>query len=153
MATLATDIEEIIRSIWSTLFELSIRTNGDQQLDGEAQVTSVVHIDGAWHGAVMMQSPLQLAATLTAGMFKADSPPSFDDIRDALGELTNMLAGNLKALLPEPCAISLPAVAVGSDYNMAVVGSTVVARVPFICDGQPLVVTLVERSDKDDPVP
>ena len=87
-----------------------------------------------------------LASILTSEMFQSASEPSFDEVRDALGELTNMLAGNLKALLPEPSAISLPAVALGSDYEFGVMGTKVVASVPFRCKGHPLVVLLVQRS-------
>ena len=35
------------------------------------------------------------------------------DIADALGELANIIGGNVKSLLPEPCALSLPHVLVG----------------------------------------
>ena len=150
MTTLTADIEDIVQAIWSALFDLAIVRDGDPDMTGQVQVTSVVHIDGSWRGAVMIQAPLTLAVRLAAGMFQAPEQPGFDEIRDALGELTNMLAGNLKALLPEPSAISLPAVALGSDYDMAVVGSRVVARVPFVCDALPLVVTLVERSSEAD---
>ena len=78
-------------------------------------------------------------------MFQARVDPDLDDVRDALGELANMLGGNIKALLPAPSQISLPAVAIGSDYELSVVGTGEVARVAFTCDGQPLLVTLLQR--------
>jgi hypothetical protein len=31
-------------------------------------------------------------------------------VRDVAGEVANMIGGNLKALLPEPCRLSLPKV-------------------------------------------
>jgi chemotaxis protein CheX len=41
---------------------------------------------------------------------------STDDagVRDVAGEVANMIGGNLKALLPEPCRLSLPRVVVDS---------------------------------------
>ena len=57
-------------------------------------------------------------------MFAADPGSlSADEVSDALGELTNMVAGNVKALLPESCAISLPTVALGTNYKINVVGT------------------------------
>jgi len=141
-----TEIEDIAQSIWMTLFEVPLERGGADAIDSESTVTCIVHIDGAWHGAVVLRCPVELARTLTSEMFRSESEPSFDEVKDALGEVTNMLAGNLKALLPEPSEISLPAVARGSNYEFGVVGTNVVATVPFMCAGQPLVVLLVQRS-------
>ena len=55
------------------------------------------------------------------------------------------MAGNVKALLPEPCGISLPAVAFGRDYQLSVVGTAVVATTQLACAGHPLTVTLLNR--------
>ena len=139
------DIEEITQSIWTTLFEVPIERGGDDAIGAES-VTSIVHIEGAWHGAVVLRCPMQLAVTLTSVMFQSASEPGFDEVRDALGELANMLAGNLKALLPEPSTLSLPAVALGSDYEFGVSGTKIITTVPFTCVGQPLVVLVVQRS-------
>lgn len=140
------DLAEIARTIWGTLFELPLETSATTHHDGDSTVTSVVHIDGAWHGAVMLRCPMALAAVVTSAMFQTGAEPVADDVRDALGELANMLAGNVKALLPEPCGISLPAVAFGADYQLRVVGAVEVATAAFTCGGQPFVVTLLHRS-------
>ena len=124
MAAIDADIKDIARSIWATLFELPLEDGDAARLGPESTVTSCVQIDGAWQGAVVLQCPLTLARTLTAAMFQADTAPELDEVHDALGELANMLGGNVKALLPGPSRISLPAVAVGSDYQMSVVGTT-----------------------------
>jgi chemotaxis protein CheX len=67
-------------------------------------------------------------------------------VRDALGELTNMVAGNVKAMLPQPSAISLPTVAFGRHYDITVVGTRLVASVSFTSETHPFVVSLVQRS-------
>jgi CheY-specific phosphatase CheX len=152
VAAIDTDIKDIARTIWATLFELPLEDGDSAQLGPESTVTSCVQIDGAWHGAVVLQCPLTLARTLTAAMFQADTAPELDEVHDALGELTNMLGGNVKALLPGPSRISLPAVAVGSDYHMSVVGTNAVTSLSFTCDGHPLRVTLLQQSGQADPV-
>lgn len=146
MVPISADIESITRMIWSTLFDLTLEV-GHADATGEgSSVTSCVQIDGAWRGALVMTCPMALAQTLAHQMFQAESGPSLDDVRDALGELANMLGGNLKALLPAPSQISLPAVAIGSNYELSVVGTSEVASVVFSCDTQPLLVTLLQRS-------
>jgi chemotaxis protein CheX len=152
MPTIGADLEGITRMIWATLFDLSLEPGDARELGRESSVTSCVHIDGEWHGALVLRCPMALAQTLTAQMFQAESTPNIDDVRDALGELANVLGGNVKALLPAPSRISLPAVAVGSDYELSVVGTSEVASVSFNCDGHPLVVALLQRSGPADAV-
>lgn len=149
MSKIEADLEDIVRTIWQTLLGLPVEPGRHGELGPDSTVTGIVHIDGAWHGAVLLQCPGRLAATLASAMFQSGDTPGRDEVRDALGELTNMVAGNAKALLPEPSAISLPVVAFGSDYEIDVVGTVVVARVPLVCDGLPLAVTLVQRSGDD----
>lgn len=145
MTTLPSDIESIARTIWEALFESSLTSGGDGELGTDSQVTGVVHLHGAFQGAVMIECPVALGSKLTAAMVQGERAPSTEDMFDALGELTNMFAGNLKALLAKPSSISLPTVAFGPQYEIGVVGATVVARVPFLCDEHPLVVTVLQR--------
>jgi chemotaxis protein CheX len=152
MVTISADIEGITRMIWATLFELPLELGDAVDLGSESSVTSCVQIEGEWEGALVVKCPLALAQTLTAQMFQVESTPDLDDVRDALGEFANMLGGNVKALLPSPSQISLPAVAVGSDYELSVVGTSEVASVSFDCDGQPLSVTLLHRLGSADEV-
>jgi chemotaxis protein CheX len=146
MTTLDTELEEIVKMIWSTLVDMPIHPGGEEGRNDDSTVTGIVNIDGAWHGAVLVRCPIALASLVTAAMFQSDERPSHEDVRDALGELTNMVAGNVKALLPQPSVISLPTVAFGSDYEIGVLGTHIVATVPFMSDSHPLVVSVVQRS-------
>ena len=143
--TLQADIIEITHSIWETMFALPLEAGSGGTLGSDPAITGAVHIDGAWEGAVMLQCPRALADRLTTVLFQGDGTPTSDDVRDAMGELTNMLAGNVKALLAEPSHISLPAVALGADYELSVVGTHPVATVSFTCEGSPFTVTVLER--------
>lgn len=137
------DIREIATSIWETLFSVPLQA-ADSRVQVDAQVvTGCVQIEGAWNGAVMLQCGSDLAGRLAGELFRSEAP-SPDDVRDTIGELTNMLAGNVKALLPEPSRISLPTVAFGNDYAITVLGTKPVATVSFTCTDAPLVVTVMQ---------
>lgn len=152
MMAIDADITEITCSIWESLFELPLVEGTTPPQATESTVTCCVHIEGAWNGALTFQCSMVLAGILTAEMFQNGSPPRVEDISDAVGELTNMLAGNVKALLPEPCHITLPGVAFGSDYRFSVVGTNPVESVAFSCGGHPLLVTLLRRTDDESTV-
>jgi chemotaxis protein CheX len=150
MKVLHAEIEDIVETIWSTLVAVPLRPSDHAVRQDESTVTGIVHIDGAWHGAVFVRCPLALASLVTAAMFQGDEAPHLDEVCDALGELTNMVAGNVKALLPQPSALSLPTVAFGSDYEIAVVGTRPIASVSFTSETYPLVVSVSQRIDDAD---
>jgi chemotaxis protein CheX len=146
MPTLEGDVGEITEMVWSSLFDLPLERVGTTTSDGVSAVTGFLSIDGAWNGAVMLRCAMPLAVTLTEAMFQGPETPTFAEISDAIGELTNMIAGNVKALLPSPCNLSLPAVALGSDYALSMLGTTALAQVSFLCDDQSVMVTVLQRS-------
>ena len=146
--SLESDVESIAYAIGETLLGLPIEVSGRSQLGDDPRATCLVHLHGAFRGAVMIECPEALGSLLTTAMLQAEGPPDAADMTDALGELTNVFAGNIKALLAQPSSISLPTVAFGPSYEIGVVGATVVAQVPLLCEGHPLVVTILQRSDE-----
>src|SRR5262245_9205552 len=112
-------------------------------------LTGCVQITGAWEGAVILHCPSPLARKAAAIMFEMDAEAASDDeVKDALGELTNMIGGNVKAQLRQPSRLSLPSVTEGADYSVTVPGSRPLTKVTFDCDGQVMSVTLLIR-DRD----
>jgi chemotaxis protein CheX len=114
----------------------------------EPFLTGCVSITGAWEGAVTLDCSAQLARKLAAVMMRQEpEQTSCDDIADALGELTNILGGNVKRLLPGPSRLTLPAVAEGRDYHLKVAGSQLLSEICFECEGEPMRVTLLQRDE------
>src|SRR5689334_6055216 len=109
------ELTEITERVWASLVEAPLlprRPGQPAPAPGSRTFTGCVQITGAWEGAVTVHCSEHLAKLLTAAMFMVDpGDTSAEEVADALGELANMVGGNVKALLPEPCRISLPAVA------------------------------------------
>jgi chemotaxis protein CheX len=91
-----------------------------------------------------------LASRVAQRMFSLGStPPTADDIQDAFGEIANVTGGNIKGMISEGDAhLSLPVVVQGRDYSIRVPRSRELQRVEFLCEGQPLVVTLLQAEAK-----
>jgi chemotaxis protein CheX len=66
-------------------------------------------------------------------------------MQDAITELSNMVGGNIKALLPQPSRLSLPTVFEGQDYKLRVPGAVCVSRLIFESQGSQFVVTMQAR--------
>ena len=66
------------------------------------------------------------------------------DVRDSIGELANMIAGNLKAILPSEAMLSMPSVVEGKDFALSVIGGNTSSRLTFASPHGPIAVTLVQ---------
>src|SRR5579884_3701252 len=127
------DVAQLTNEIWTTMLGLEVRPNGAAGDPGQRRhVSACVQISGAWSGAVRLVCSSDLAR-LAAARFLAVEPVEVNDeqIRDALGELTNMSAGSVKALLPKPSHLSLPSVADGTDYRITIPGSEMIQQTCF----------------------
>lgn len=67
------------------------------------------------------------------------------DRRDAMHELTNVIANNIKTLLPGPCHLSLPQVMPTTSERLEVAHAERVSELVFDCQNQPLHVSLWKR--------
>jgi len=73
-------------------------------------VSAWVTISGPWNGAVVVTCAPATAAALTESVLMTRPPTVVDDedVADALGELANVLGGNIKSVLPGSSALGLP---------------------------------------------
>lgn len=144
------DIVQIMQSIWMSILDLPIMADegGKAKVDGaeDRTLTGCVQLTGDFEGAVMLYCTRGLARQVASVMFEVEPDNlTVEEIQDALGEVTNMAAGNIKPLLPGTSRLSLPSVVEGLDYSVIVPGSQVENHVGFDCEGLPLVLTLVRR--------
>ncbi|MEN8163594.1 MAG: chemotaxis protein CheX [Acidobacteriota bacterium] len=137
------DLFEILETIWST--QLGLELDDDEQpalvsIDSEeALMTGAVQISGGFAGAVHLICGRSVVRAAAARMFSvSEAELTDDDLRDALGELTNMVGGNIKTLLPGSESISLPTVIEGLNYGVARLDSDVVAETQGSYEGRPL---------------
>jgi chemotaxis protein CheX len=103
-----------------------------------------VRISGSWGAEVRLGCSAELARAAAGVMFGLPSDEVTPaDVADALGELTNILAGNLKSLLPGVNALGLPSV---SESGGRPRHGTALVEAGFLCRGQPLWVdVMVEK--------
>jgi chemotaxis protein CheX len=132
-------IQGIAEEAWSALV-------GDEEflipLPGglpEDALSSWVDIVGPWTGIVVITTGRSTAEELSLALLKEHAPPVLDaeDIEDALGELANVVGGNIKAVLPGPSVLGLPEV--GSAPEAGVPADT--CRVDLLWRGQSLTIS------------
>jgi len=99
--------------------EASLPIAGDAKRP-KANVMGTVAFAGKTSGLVVFYSSMDAAQIITASMLETDPAHVNGELPDAIGELTNMIAGSFRTRVAhakgEMWAISVPTVTVGSDF-------------------------------------
>jgi len=153
MSIVETDIFEITESIWALTLGLPVTLRDDiatvertaDFIIGRVLITGYVQIHGAWEVTVLLECSEALARRVTVTMFGVESDDLAPaDLEDAVGELTNMISGSFKSLLPGACTLSTPLVLEDMDRDSTLgTSSTVASQVAFECEGELFLVTLL----------
>ncbi len=148
------DIASIVHAVFQANFELWAEQTAPPGDAPQSISSSLVGIAGNWDGAVIVGCTPAVATGLAATMFglRRDEVQR-DHIEDTLGELANMIGGNLKALLAPPCTLSLPTVVEGRDYRVRVPGAAIVRDLHFDIAGGHVRVLVAERGSVGEPSP
>jgi len=115
-APTADDLRVIADQVWTSYLDPEgvsplIDVEPEKRAD---EVTAAVSVTGAWRGHVVISFSATAARRAAAALLGVDfEEVSVADVTDAVGELANILGGNVKSLLPEPSALSLPHVLTG----------------------------------------
>jgi chemotaxis protein CheX len=135
------DIVVIAQDVWASFLELPLEPVPFHHdvAPGTPSMTGLVRVFDAWSGAVVLECAPAVGRAVAAAMFASGDATSDAEVVDALGELTNMIGGNIKSLLPAPSRLSLPEVSAGTWPTM-VPGAVLVSKVDFRsgADGDPV---------------
>jgi CheY-specific phosphatase CheX len=144
------EISQFVTDIWSTLLNMTVSpTEKPFAPKGKDNtLAGCVQISGEWQGTVALYAPMELGKKIAKTMFGLDETAVDNQkAKDIIAEITNIIAGNIKAILPSPCSISLPSVAI-TDYDLYHPGSQPVTSVNFECEGLSFLVVMLEEDKK-----
>ena len=142
-----TQIRSVVHSVWSTQLGLDIQdSDGSAQFSTSPTMTAAIHISGGFRGGIRLECSRSLIRRAASIMFDLQEDKlSEDEERDVIGELVNVVAGNIKALMHGSNSISLPTIIDGSDYRVSMLDVRTCGDFAFVLDGEPLTVTIFEH--------
>ena len=107
-AGLRRGMEEIVSSIFENMLGLSTNFLSPEPVQSSpGDIRASVEFTGSWHGTVSMECALQQARHFAARFLSLPASRMDDQIAcDVLGELANMVAGNLKPLFASDIQLS-----------------------------------------------
>lgn len=140
-------IRALVRGVWMTQLGLDIQdVDGSAPPSGKPTMTAAIHISGDFRGGIRLDCSRAMIRRAAAIMFNLpEGQLNEDDERDVVGELTNVVAGNIKALIPGSNSISLPTIIDGSDYKVSTLDVRSSEDFRFMLDGETMTVTLLEH--------
>ncbi len=102
-------------------------------------VSGVIGLSGKAVGTVVLSLSEAVALKAAATMLMAEATEINDDVLDAVGELTNMVAGRAKAELEEfELMVSLPSVITGLGHEIHFPSNVTPLSIAFDTDWGPL---------------
>lgn len=141
------------REIFSSMIMLEVEpgepfVRKDEKLRNS--ISGIIGLAGSTKGMLAIHLPNQAALAVTTAFLGMDVEEIDEDVRDAVGELANMLAGSIKACLDpsgSDIKISMPSAVYGEEYSIDCLANAQSAAVPFSCDGINFTVELQLRKD------
>ena len=133
-------VQSIAQEAWSALIgddEFLLPMPGGQPDDA---LSARVEVVGPWTGAVVLTCGRSTAEELSRCLLAEHAPPVLDaeDIQDGLGELANVVGGNVKAVLPGPSVLGLPEVGTAPSSGLP----ADICRVDLLWRGESLTITV-----------
>ena len=139
------DLAEMVEQVWVSYLDPEgvsplVPTGNDGQ---PSEVHSSVSITGSWTGHVVYASSNAAARRAAAAFLAMEADEvSQEDLSDVLGELANIVGGNVKAMLPPGCFLSLPQVVLAPESTTIYPNAERVTGLYGTWEGEPVSVSM-----------
>jgi CheY-specific phosphatase CheX len=139
------DIMCIVQSLGESLLVEPIIPTEDQAPVPSDTMGSSVEVRGAFRGRVTVACSAALARVVASRMFGGtDENVTGAEVLDALHEVANVVAGNVKGLLPVPNDVGLPDDVLPPDLYQAATPEGA-RRLRFLLGGEPMWIAVREE--------
>lgn len=115
----------------------------DEEGSDPLPVLARVSVTGTWNGEVVVECSTPLARLVSSHLLLvAVDELADDDVRDVVGELVNVIGGNVKSVMPGPSTMSLPQSLLDGEHVPTVAARGPAAAVQLAWREQPLRVSV-----------
>ena len=137
IAEVTDKIVESTIEIFTGMVMMDIAVAGEpmQKLGSLKQsITGMVGLAGTHKGVLAVHFPKQIALDVTSNFLGMDVSDINEDVQDVIGEIANMLGGNLKTILSDrgkDIQLSLPSTISGDQYAFSSQADADQVIIPF----------------------
>ena len=110
----------------------------------EDGIATCAHVTGDWQLAVVLYCSAAVARHVAGVMFGADDgKTTAEDVNDAMCEMINIIAGNVKGVLSGSSHLALPSLVKGQDFKLMFPRHVLLSEAHFTCKGEPVLVVVL----------
>ena len=137
------------QDVFATMLNLPVEVGIAREEPGEPNsfdgVISMVGIGGSWSGTGRIWCAPRFACKLAEALLLTPYESVNDDVLDAMGEVGNMIIGNVKNIVEEklgPLGLSVPTVIYGRNFKTRSAGVPAWTVIPFHSGGDDLEISI-----------
>lgn len=145
-------LQEIVRAVCGTMLGLSVQNEPQPQLltETERLFVATIDINGNWSGSIVLYGEAGVASEIAGALFGAPvSDMGLSEMRDAIGELANIIGGKVMASIPGEQSLSLPSVTVGAIEPVLADRGGILNSLYFRLGLGPMRIDLVQKRKND----
>src|SRR5271169_2241417 len=135
-------LEVAAREVFELMLGCQLTVPANVEETAPLDITATVGLAGQLCGVLSVRCEGKAASLMSSKMLGVEPEKLGPEALDALGELSNMVAGNFKnkiAGLAEGCMLSPPTIITGRDYSLRSLADANSLQVSLLFEGMPVV--------------
>ena len=117
-------LSQTVASVFLNMMSLEVEVCDAPRSTDPKALLAFVRMGGSWEGALLFECGPVEACRFAARFLGIDTPAGpTNDVRDVLGELANMIGGNVKFAVASGLKLSLPTVLEGNSESLRFTGT------------------------------
>lgn len=136
------------KEIFSTMVMMEVTVSsegvGEDHVHSES-ISGIIGLAGTHKGVLAIHMPNTVAMAITGNFLGMEVTEVGEDVEDAIGELANMLGGNVKTILSEKgrdIELSMPSTISGKEYGFQPTKDAEQIMIPFSTEAGGFIVEL-----------
>ncbi len=144
------EINETVRDLFETMLATKAEPTANAIPRGADTITAIMAFAGSWKGDLLLECGRVQALAFAQRFLQADDlDPHSEDVTSTVAEMSNIIAGNLKVVLPAGVSMGTPSVVEGANYDVRICGGKVINETFFVTDAGPFAIRLIEASGQN----
>lgn len=148
--------EEIVKGaqdVFSTMLMVDLDSEAaviNQRLPLPSNLSSMIGLGGGLRGVLAVHCPAVVAKAITSTFLGMEVEELNEDVKDAIGEIANMVAGNLKVSFAAEgldIELAIPTSVVGESFNVSGAARAQRVIVPLRMNADPFWIELMYVSN------
>jgi chemotaxis protein CheX len=114
-------MDEAVEEVFSLMMGVACTSMDEAPMDEPETISAVIGLAGSMSGTCVLRGGERTAMRMAAALTGMEIEALDDTVKDAIGEICNMVAGAWKGKIPtlaSSCMLSTPTVVSGTNYQL-----------------------------------